>query len=119
MKVTKFPDQLIDSDIKYFEEIRKLTTAKSQHYATRCSLDYDYIKNHYSLIAVDFSKQKGLVAAPKAFRQIGFVGKLKQIDINSNATDNSNDQSMFILTILEKKIKETTLKFSQESVMIL
>ena len=46
-------DQPIDSDIKRYGEIRKLTTGQAEDYATGCLLDYDYIKNHYRLIAVD------------------------------------------------------------------
>ena len=38
--------QLIDSDTKLCEEIRKLTTTVlGEVYTTRCLLDYDYIKN--------------------------------------------------------------------------
>ena len=43
---------------------------------------------------------------------------MKKPDAEDNATDASNDQSMFVLTILEK-IKETRLKFSQGSVTVL
>ena len=39
-------------------------------------------------------------------------------DDDGNATDAGNDQSMFVLTILEK-FKETRLKFSQRSVTVL
>ena len=53
-----FYDQAIDSDIKRYEEIRKLKTGKSDDYTTRCLLDYYYIKNHWRLIAVDLSRQK-------------------------------------------------------------
>ena len=77
-------------------------------------LGYDYIKNHYRLIAVDLSRQKELDADPKAIQEIEFVWQLKNLGrINANRT-----QSMFVLTILEK-IKETRLKFSQGSVTIL
>ena len=41
------------------------------------SSDYDYIKNHYRLIAVDLSRQKELDADPKAIEQIEFVRQLK------------------------------------------
>ena len=34
----------IDSNIKRYEEIRKLTTGQNQDYTTGCLLDYDYIK---------------------------------------------------------------------------
>ena len=104
----------IDSDTKRYEEIRILTTGQGEDYTTGCLLDYDYIKNHYRLIAVDLSRQKELDADPKAIQQIEFVGQLKNLDrINTNRT-----QSMFVLTILEK-IKETRLKFSQGSVTVL
>ena len=50
-----FYDQPSDSDIKRYEEIRKLTTEQDQDYTTVCLLDYDYIKNHCRLISVDLS----------------------------------------------------------------
>ena len=60
-----FYDQLIISDIKLYEEIIKLTTGQGEIYTTGCLLDYDYIKNHYRLIAVDLNKQKELDTDPK------------------------------------------------------
>ena len=103
-------DQAIDSDIKRYEEIRKLETGQGEDYATGCLLVYEYIKNHYRLIAVNLSRQKDLDADPKAIRQTEFVGQLKKLN-----SANNNAESMFVLTISEK-IKETRLKYSQESV---
>ena len=51
-------DQEIDSDIKRYEEIRKLTTGQGEDYTTACLWDYHYIKNYFRLIAVDLSGQK-------------------------------------------------------------
>ena len=51
-------DQEIDSDLKRYEEIRKLTTRLGEDYNAGYLLDYHYIKNHYRLIAADLSKQK-------------------------------------------------------------
>ena len=48
-----FYDQPIDSDIKRYKEIRKLTTVKVEDYTTRCLLNYGYTKDHYRSIAVD------------------------------------------------------------------
>ena len=59
-----FYDQGIHSDIKL--ENRKLTTGQGEDYTTGCLLDYEYIKDHYRLIAVDLSRQKQLDADPKA-----------------------------------------------------
>ena len=73
----KFYDQAIHSDIKRFEGIRKLTTEQGDIYTTGCLLDYDYIKNHYRLIANVLSKQKELHIDPKAIQQKEFVEQLK------------------------------------------
>ena len=59
-------DQPIDSDVQRPEEIKKLTTGQGEDYITGCLLDYEYIKNHYRLIAVDLSRQKELDADQKA-----------------------------------------------------
>ena len=76
-------------------------------------MDYEYIKNHYRLIAVDLRRQKELDVDSKAIQQIELVGQLKTADgINANET-----QNMFVLTVLEK-IEETRLKFSQGSVIV-
>ena len=53
-----------DSDIKQYEETRKLTTGQGKEYTTGCLSDYEYIKNHYRLIEVDLSWQKELDADP-------------------------------------------------------
>ena len=97
--------------IKWYEKIRNLTTGQGEVYTTGCLLDYEYIKKHYRLIANDLSRQKELNTDPKEIQQIEFVGQLKKLD-------DDGIESMFFLTILEK-IKETILKFSQESVMVL
>ena len=76
-------------------------------------LDFEYIKSHYRLIAVDLSRQ----VDTKAIQQIEFIGQLKKLDNNDNATNAGYDQSMLVLTILEK-IKETRLKFSQGSLTV-
>ena len=106
-------DQPIDSDIKRYEEIRKITTEQDKDYTTGWFLDYDYIKNHYRLIVVDLSRQKTLDADPEALPQIKFVGLLRNRDNAIVA-----NESMFALKILEK-LKETRLKLSQGSVAVL
>ena len=76
-------------------------------------MDYAYIKNYYRLIAIEFSRQKELDADPKEIQQIELVGQLRKLN-----ADNNNDESTFILTVLEK-IKVTRLKISQGSVTVL
>ena len=70
----KIYDQVIDSDIKGYEQIRKMTTGQGEDCSTGYLLDYDYTKNHYRCIAVDLSRQKELDADPKTIQQIEFIG---------------------------------------------
>ena len=74
-------------------------------------LDYEFIKNHYRLIAVDLSGQKELDPNLKAIQKIEFAEQLKKLGNDGNAADAGNDQSIFVITILEK-IKKTRLEFS-------
>ena len=94
---------------KRYEENRKLRTGQGEDYTIGCLIGYDYIKNHYRLIAADLSSQKELNADPEAIQQIEFVGQSKELNNDDN---NNNVESTFILTILEK-IKERKLKFFQ------
>ena len=80
-------------------------------------LYYQYIKNLYRLIEVNLSLQKELYANPKSIQQIEFDGQLKKLDNSVNSTDVDDEQSMFVVTILEK-IKETRLKFSKGSLIV-
>ena len=76
-------------------------------------LDYNYIKNHYRLIATSLRRTKELDADPKAIQQKKIFGQLKKLNSYGN-----NDESLFILTISEK-IREARLKFSQGNVTVL
>ena len=74
-----FYDQAIDTDIKQYKEIRKLTRGQGEDYTTGCLSDYEFIKNCYRLIAVHLNRQKTIDADPKAIQQIEFVRKLKKM----------------------------------------
>ena len=92
----KFYDQPITDLVKQYEEIRKTATGQGDDYTTGFLLDYQYLKDHYNLIAVDLSKQKELDADSRAVQQIKFYGMLK-----------TNSQ---VYTVLEKS-KEKMLEF--------
>ena len=93
-----FYDQPIDFDIARYEEIRKLAIVQGGDHNKGCFLDYEYIKNHYRLIAVDLSRQKELDSGPKSIQETEFVEQLKNVDgVNADGV-----QSAFVLTILEK-----------------
>ena len=91
-----FYDQLINSQIRIFDKVRKIPTGKGDNYATGCLLDYKYFKDFYQLVAIDLPKQKELDADPRVIQQIEFLG-----------TPNSNGS---VLAVLEKS-KETVLEF--------
>ena len=59
-----FDYQPINSQIRKYDEIRKIATGKGDNYATGCLLDYDYFKKSYQLIAVDLSKRREHQAEP-------------------------------------------------------
>ena len=82
----------------------KLERLKGDHYTAGCLLDYQYLKNHYKLIAVDLSKQRELDADPRAIQQIEFYGLIK-----------TNSQ---VYTVLEKS-KETILEFYKGTAKVL
>ena len=45
---------------------------KGEDYTTGSLLDFNYFDKHYTLVAVDLSKQKELDADPRAIQQIEF-----------------------------------------------
>ena len=51
-----FFDQPINSDLKTYDNIRKISTGNGDNYTIGCLLDYIYLKNYYKMIAIDLSK---------------------------------------------------------------
>ena len=99
-------DQLINSNLKTYENIRKITIGQGDDYTTGCLLDYSYFKDHYKMIEIDLSKQQVLDADPRAIQQISFTANL---DREGNAT-------MFFII---EEARETVLDFSQGTVKVL
>ena len=50
-----FFDQPINSDLKTYDNIRKISTGNGDNYTIGCLLDYIYLKNYYKMIAIDLS----------------------------------------------------------------
>ena len=74
--VKNFFDWPIKSDMRTYDNIRKIATGQGDDYTTGCLLDYNYFNNYYKMIAIDLSKQQALDADPKAIQQINFTGNL-------------------------------------------
>ena len=94
-----FFDQPINSDLKTYENIRKIATGQGDDYTTGCLLDYSYFKENYKMIAIDLSKQQVLDADPRAIQQINFTPNL----------DRAGNTTMFFII---EEAKETMLDFS-------
>ena len=98
-----FYDNPIENDIEKYRELKKVMIGKGEDYTTGSLLDYNYLKKHYKLVAVDLFKQKELDADPRAIQQIEFKYML--------GTDST------IYWVL-KKSKETILEFYKGTVKV-
>ena len=100
-----FFDQPINSMIKIYENIRKITIGEGDDYTTGCLLVYTYFKKYYKMIAIDLSKQQALDADPRAIQQINFTANL----------DKANTRIYFI----PEEAEETIAEFSQGTLKVL
>ena len=96
-----FFDQPVKSNIRKFDNIRKISTGQGADYTTGCLLDYNYFKECVKVKAIDLSKQKDLNYDLKAIQQINFTGNLWQ------------QATIFFI------IEEAVLDFSQGTVKVL
>ena len=99
-------DQLLNSDLKTYENIIKVTTGQGDDYTTGCLLDYSSFINYYKIIAIDLSKQRVLDADLRAIQQINFTANLDRV---------GNTAMFFII----EETKETVLYFSQGTIKVL
>ena len=100
--MTSFYDQPLGGQIKKYGKIRKKATGQGDVYTTEYLLDYQYVKDHYQLTAVDLSKQKD--ANPRAIQKRWALWNL-----------DSNSQVRKIL----KKTKDTVLEFYKGTAKVL
>ena len=71
-----FFDQAVKSNLRTYDNIRKIATGQRDDYTTGYLLDYNYFSNYYKMKAIDLSKQQALDVDPKAMQQINFAGNL-------------------------------------------
>ena len=69
MKYTFF-GQPVNIDKRTNDNIQKITNGRRDNHAPGCQLDYAYFKEHYTIIAIDLSKEQILDADPKGIQQI-------------------------------------------------
>ena len=99
-------DQPINTDLKTYENYRKIATGRGDDYTTGCFLDYSYFNNYYKMIAIYLSKQQVFDADPRATQQINFTADL----------DRTGNTTMFFII---EEAKETKFEFSQGTVKVL
>ena len=99
-------DQPINSDLKTYENIRKIATGQGDDHMTGCLLDYSYCKDYYKMIAIDLSKQQVVDVDLRAIQQINFTINL----------DRAGNTTMFFIT---KEAKETIIDFSEGTAKVL
>ena len=104
--VKNFFDWPIKSDMRTYDNIRKIATGQGDDYTTGCLLDYNYFNNYYKMIAIDLSKQQALDADPKAIQKINFTRNL----------DQTAAVTMFFSI---EEAKESILDFSEGAVKVL
>ena len=63
-------DQSINSDLKTYENIRRIATDQGDDYTTGCLVDYSYFKEIYKMVAIDLSKQNVLDAVQEQFNKL-------------------------------------------------
>ena len=63
-----FLDKPVKSDMRTYNNIRKISTGQGSDYTAGCLLDYPYFKDHYKMMAIDLSKQQALDADFKAIQ---------------------------------------------------
>ena len=71
-------DQPINSNLKTYENIRRITTGSGDDYLTGCLLDYFYFNDHYKMIVMNLNKQQVLDADPRATQQINCMTNLEE-----------------------------------------
>ena len=99
-----FYDQAINDSAKQYNEVRKVLTGQGDDHTTGV-LDFTSFEKNYRLIAVDLSKQKALIADPKAIQQVVFIGK-------------ALNDAIRIYYILQQS-KETILEFAKATTKVL
>ena len=74
-----FFNQPKKSDLKTYDNIRKIATDQGDDYTSGYLLDYPYFKKCFKIIVKDLSKQQKLNADPKTIQKINFIRNLDRV----------------------------------------
>ena len=71
-------DRPVKSNMRTYDNIRKISTVQGDNYTNGCLLGYIYFNNYYKIIAIDLTKQQAVDVDPKSMQQINFTGNIDQ-----------------------------------------
>ena len=63
-------DQPAKNKLRTYDSIKRIATVKGDGYTTVCSLDYNYLKDYYKMIAIDLSKKQHLMLIQKQYNKL-------------------------------------------------
>ena len=88
--------QPVKNDLATYDNIKKIAVGQGDDYTTGCLLDYNYFKDYFKIIAIDWSKQQTLDSDLKVMKQINFTGNLNRCKgVNDNTTIFFNIEEAF------------------------
>ena len=61
-----FFDQPVETNVRTYDNIQKISAGQGDDYTTGCLLDYNYFNKCYKMIAKDLSEQQALEVDPKS-----------------------------------------------------
>ena len=65
-----FFNQQVKSDMRKYDNIRKIGTGRGHDYKNDCLSDYPYFKELYKMIVTDLSKQQPLTFIQKQYNKL-------------------------------------------------
>ena len=101
-----FFDQPKNSNLKTYDNIRKIYIGQGDDYTTCCLLDYSYFNNYCKMIPIDLIKQQIFDADLRVIQQINFTADLDRV---------GNTTMLFII----EEAKQNVLDFSQRTIKVL
>ena len=63
-------DQPAKNKLRTYDSTKRIATVKGDDCTTVCSLDCNYLKDYYKMVAIDLSKKKHLMLIQKQYNKL-------------------------------------------------
>ena len=63
-------NQPVKSNMRAYDNIRKIATGQGDDSTTGCLLDYNYFNKHYKMVVIDLSKQQAFDTDAKQYNKL-------------------------------------------------